>query len=476
MIEDSYYDDPIDEEYVEPRRKISKIAIALALILGGGLFIQNTLAANVSITSSGPIEFGQGFAQQTTCAGSPVTLNISMGSSFVNSSLGGTHLFKTIRVDNVPVGCQGVDFSFSTYGNSSSTPDPMFDSATIAATTATIYMSSANKFYPVNSGDMTVVTNSSSSFTISLDMPSGPSSAVSKLTLESASHDTNEGITWQTTNTVPASSSWNWITYGNGKFVAVGTDSSTAVGQAMYSTDGINWTLGTGVPNRSWSNVTYGNGKFVAVASGYVMYSNNGIAWSAAATSLTGMISSGVVYGKDKFVISYYNGYYYSTDGSNWTQVNLGLTRSLLYYANNQFMALGSLSNGLISADGINWTTLSDSNLSNTAVQGLAYGTGIWIATSQAGVPHSLYSTNNGASWSSISMPTEPYGGFAYGNGLFVGVGNAAINHAPQGIYGTDGTSWTTASGLPTGSWTSLVYGNGKFVAVATTGQVMYSD
>jgi len=60
--------------------------------------------------------------------------------------------------------------------------------------------------------------------------------------------------------------SWHSVTYGNGKFVAVAYN-GTITTRAMYSTDGINWSLGaTPNVNIGWYSVTYGNGKFVAVA------------------------------------------------------------------------------------------------------------------------------------------------------------------------------------------------------------------
>ena len=62
--------------------------------------------------------------------------------------------------------------------------------------------------------------------------------------------------------TLPSSATWKSVTYGNGKFVAVASSSTTAA----YSTDGITWTAATLPSSHSWYSVTYGNGKFVAVA------------------------------------------------------------------------------------------------------------------------------------------------------------------------------------------------------------------
>ena len=64
-----------------------------------------------------------------------------------------------------------------------------------------------------------------------------------------------------TASTMPSSSNWASVTYGNGYFVAVAY-STTA---AAYSTNGITWTASTMPSSLYWGAVTYGNGYFVAV-------------------------------------------------------------------------------------------------------------------------------------------------------------------------------------------------------------------
>jgi len=66
------------------------------------------------------------------------------------------------------------------------------------------------------------------------------------------------------------------ITYGNGKFVAVGYM------HMAYSSDGINWTAVTDSTfGDTWiDRITWGNGKFVATG-GSVAYSSDGIKWTA---------------------------------------------------------------------------------------------------------------------------------------------------------------------------------------------------
>ena len=103
-----------------------------------------------------------------------------------------------------------------------------------------------------------------------------------------------------TAATLPSSQTWQSVTYGNGKFVAVASGPSTA---AAYSTDGINWTAATLPSSSNWYSVTYGNGKFVTVAysSTAAAYSTDGINWTAA-TLPSSQTWLSVTYGNGKFV------------------------------------------------------------------------------------------------------------------------------------------------------------------------------
>ncbi len=479
MSDDYYYDDPVEDNSSTTSRKFQKLLVLFALLLGGGIYLQSTLAANVSINTGQAVEFGQGYLAATTCAGSPASLKITPLSNFVNSASNPTYFFKSIKVENVPSACQGVDFTFAAYNSGGNSALPLFDSTTISAVNVTIYMTNTNKFFPVNSGDVSVTTNSSSSFTLSFDAPSGSSGNVAKLALQSAAHNSNAGLVWNTASNVPASSAWNSVIYDEGLYVAVGTNTSGTTGQAMYSSDGINWTLATGVPNHVWNQVTYGNGRFVATASSgsWAMYSDDGITWSLSATSLTSYTSVlGAAFGNGKFVASYNGGFIYSSDGSTWSSVALSGWRTRITFGNGYFVAAGNGNNPATSSDGATWNVYADANFASYYPISIGYGNGTFVTFSGSGVSKILYSTNNGVSWTPVSNSLQPYQGIFYGNGIFVAIGNDSSTHAPQGLYSNDGVTWSALSGLPTGSWDSVAYGSAQFVAVASTGQVMYSN
>ena len=60
---------------------------------------------------------------------------------------------------------------------------------------------------------------------------------------------------------MPRSDNWKSVTYGNGRFVAVASNST----YAAYSADGINWKATTLPGTYSWNSIAYGADKFVAV-------------------------------------------------------------------------------------------------------------------------------------------------------------------------------------------------------------------
>jgi hypothetical protein len=61
--------------------------------------------------------------------------------------------------------------------------------------------------------------------------------------------------------TLPGSTNWQYVTYGNGVFVAVAANSAIAA----TSPDVITWTQRALPASATWRSVTYGNGVFVAV-------------------------------------------------------------------------------------------------------------------------------------------------------------------------------------------------------------------
>ena len=102
----AYHDDPVEE--IEPQSsRLGRALFILATIAILGT-AGSTLAANLSLNSSGSTEFGQGLLKTTACSGS-TQLSMKPASYFDGSN----YLLKSITVSNVPSQCAGNDFSFS---------------------------------------------------------------------------------------------------------------------------------------------------------------------------------------------------------------------------------------------------------------------------------------------------------------------------------------------------------------------------
>jgi len=99
---------------------------------------------------------------------------------------------------------------------------------------------------------------------------------------QTSSYSTNGGVSWTSGNTLPSSSYWSSVTFGNGKFVAVAGSSGTPTTKAAYSTNGTTWTAAT-MPGAAanWNKVVYASTGYVAFAYGSsrTAYSEDGITW-----------------------------------------------------------------------------------------------------------------------------------------------------------------------------------------------------
>jgi len=177
---DFYSDDPIEESSNPVRRKFKSIFALLLLLVGGTYFVQTTLAANISLNSSSPIEFGQGITATVACSGSE-SITIIPQNSFVNVSGAGDFYFSGIKASGIPAGCTGKLLSFSAYANTGSSALAIFN-----GTSTTFEITpTGSSFTTLNSG-VTLGELTSTSFTVTFDTPVQLASVVAKLTAQSA--------------------------------------------------------------------------------------------------------------------------------------------------------------------------------------------------------------------------------------------------------------------------------------------------
>ena len=245
---------------------------------------------------------------------------------------------------------------------------------------------------------------------------------------------------------------WNAITYGNGKYVAVGDHRGTAT-----STNGVNWTVkefgagvptGTGIINTHWNGVTYSNGKFVMVGYrendlSYIATSTDGINWTANAVGNKYIHWQSVVYGNGKFVVLGNDcSFGYSSDGTNWEYKYYGISLSpteysSVTYGNGKFVAVGTGGKISTSTDGVNWTTPISVDIFR--LYSVVYGNGKFVAAGYGGRGNVAYSTD-GTNWTVTGSNTMMIYSVAYStdNKMFVAMGGDGYV-----TYSSDGANWS---------------------------------
>ncbi len=263
-----------------------------------------------------------------------------------------------------------------------------------------------------------------------------------------------QSLVWR--QPTPTGASLRAVTYGGGKFVAVGPGGSVAI-----SGDGTNWLAANANTTKQLNGVAYGNGVYVAVGdAAAVISSSDGITWTA--RSVTGFQNIvGVAFGNGVFVaVSIQNEIYTSANGTAWTTVQTasttGLSWSNIKFLNGVFVAIGS--NLFSSASRIqtsaNGSTWNPEQTSGTGVLAdVAYGNGKWVAVNSVKVVTFANADASGATSTAVSGLGSAIG---FVNGLFV---------SDTRFYSADGLTWKRDS-YPNLQIRAFANGNGLLVAV----------
>ncbi len=281
---------------------------------------------------------------------------------------------------------------------------------------------------------------------------------------------------------------------GTGTLVAVG--GYNAGFEVMYSTDhGVTWTaVAETISANYWSAVCWSGSNFVAVSTtGKCMTSPTGLAgtWTtrtlANGNTMRGIASNGAGI---VVAVAYDGGsasrVQYSADhGVTWADKNPGATSTWISVAyGGGYFIMGSDTGFLRnSTDGQTWNTCTPATSSPT-VYALAYnGTNTWILCGHSGAALQVaHSTDNGATWTAHSVPTDtPWNGACWGGtgagGVFVIVGTASGGVTANVATSPDGITWTNqTAGVAGREWRAVTYDGTSFVAVSydtASGDVM---
>ena len=156
----------------------------------------------------------------------------------------------------------------------------------------------------------------------------------------------------------------------------------------------------------------------------------------------------------------------YSLDGgATWT---LAATNPFaahpidcFWFANGIFMAGSSFGQIGFSSDGTHWTLASTNPAAE--IYSIAYGNGLWVA-----VGNSVYtSSNNGVTW--VLNYAHGATSITFGNGTFIFCNGTSC------FYSIDtGSSWQTVSAT-TNDTNTITFGNGVFVVGCLSGEIRTS-
>jgi hypothetical protein len=267
--------------------------------------------------------------------------------------------------------------------------------------------------------------------------------------------------------TMPSSSSWNSVAYGNGRFVAVAYGEN----RAAYSDDGgETWNPATMPSSSSWRSIAYGGGRFVAVAynSDKSAWSDDGgETWNAQPLPSTAYWRS-IAYGNGRFVAVAYNSdkSAWSDDGGEtWNEETLPSTAGWdsIAYGGGRFVAVADISNKSAWSDdgGETWNEETLPSVRNRQL--IAYGGGRFVAVADSS-DKSDWSDDGGETWNEETLPsTASWRSIAYGGGRFV----AVADNSDKSAWSDDGGETWNEETLPsTAYWRSIAYGGGRFVAV----------
>jgi hypothetical protein len=250
-----------------------------------------------------------------------------------------------------------------------------------------------------------------------------------------------DGVTWETA-TPTARGHLNDVTYGGGRFVAVGQlheiheGPSVSAPRLYTSADGREWQAVANPPDLRFRSVTFGAGRFVAV----------GI---DPATLLTAIATS--------------------PDGSVWTETAVAdYYSAMVTFGNGAFVLWGEHGSVGVSADGVNWEVVAVDSVN--AISEIAYVNGVFLGSGRydccfgeipGQVLHYDLTSPDGRAWTvrRRAEPAQLFAGFAFGSGRLVAHG------AYELFVSSDGVAWRRTREADD-FFSDVIYANGAFIVV----------
>lgn len=194
------------------------------------------------------------------------------------------------------------------------------------------------------------------------------------------------GLKWRQVFSDPSIGQATGIAWGGGKFVAVGSNSTTETAFVLIGRNGRRWRQyplnGVG----SVADIAWGRHRFVAVGGGGAILSSlDGRHWIAHSSGTTSALSA-IAWGGTTFVAVGEGGIVLtSPDGTTWTRRDSGISNALFGVSRGHggFVAVGEGGTILTSPDGTNWTGQLSGTVNRLVTA--AWGHRQWVAAGQNG-------------------------------------------------------------------------------------------
>lgn len=262
---------------------------------------------------------------------------------------------------------------------------------------------------------------------------------------------------------------------------------SSGTNRVMYSNDGIAWTAAAAAEANSWNSIAYSPTlkRLVAVSTdgtNRIMYSRNGIAWSLGTNPSVSKSWQSVCWSPELAIFVAIDnaggtdGVMTSSDGITWANANAASwngasgTRAVAWSpALSIFAATSSGGTAWMSSpDGTTWTARTGFTGQGTAV---AWSPDLAIfASIGSNVSNPVAaSSTNGTSWTSRNVTNSgPWNDvcWAHTPGIFIAVGG---NAGTQTQYSSNGTSWSSATASNVANWTSVAWSESLQIAAAVS-------
>jgi len=254
------------------------------------------------------------------------------------------------------------------------------------------------------------------------------------------------------------------MAFGNGRYVLFADG-----GLSWYSADETNWVVGNSGFQNEITHIIGGHSNLVAFGSSLpVLVSADGVTFSAASNSPTGVLTAGA-FDETNYVavgstiqaghpFTYIGEIYTSSNSIDWVRrtSNANQPLSSICRGPSRWVAVGGSGTVTTSPNTLAWTLRSSGTAND--LDGVAFGNGIYVAVGNIGT---VITSSDGTAWDvQFSGTTFDLLSVKFLNGQFIATGSGGTI-----ITSSDGATWTNQDSGTTASLFSVAYGYGGYLA-----------